>query len=257
MSADLRIAGVRKAFGGVQALDGVDLVVHEGEKVGIIGPNGSGKTTLFNVLTGVEKPDEGTIHLGDVELTGRPLHAMAALGVARTFQSLRLFGDLTARENVLAGAHHRMPRSLLSALVPTPAGHRRRVAERGQADELLDLVGLGHRKEHFAVNLSYGQMKRLELARALSGRPRLLLLDEPAAGMNDTGAGEICALISQVQAERGGTLVVIEHNVRVLLGLVDRVVVMDEGRVTFDGAPEDVQRDSRVVEAYFGMGTDA
>lgn len=258
MSArELCVAGVSKRFGGVQALKDVSMLIRPGETVGIIGPNGSGKSTLFNVLTGVERPDEGRVAYGELELSHTSLSRISKMGIARTFQSLRLFGDLTAVQNVVIGQHSRVPPSALFGLNLVGKNRHWKEESEERAREWLRTVGLGHRMEHFAYNLSYGQMKRLELARALSSNPDLLLLDEPAAGLNDTGAGEMVDLIKTVKERNGGTVVIIEHNVRVLLRIVDRVIVMDSGAVRYDGLPSAVTDDAGVVAAYLGDGEDA
>jgi branched-chain amino acid transport system ATP-binding protein len=246
--------GVSKAFLGVQALADVSLTLTAGEVLGIIGPNGSGKTTLFNIIAGQERADRGRILLADTVITGRPSHRIAALGIARTFQNLRLFAGLDAVGNVMAGGHLRAPTGLLGQLTRPPSVVRAERRGREDAIALLEEVGLGAYGHAFPSELSYGQTKRLELARALNIRPRVLLLDEPTAGMNDAQAMEILDLVARIKETWQLTLIVIEHNVPVLGRFADRLLALDAGRVVTQGKPADVVRDHRVVEAYLGAG---
>jgi branched-chain amino acid transport system ATP-binding protein len=248
----LEARDIRKRFGGVAALDGVSLGVREGEILGIMGPNGSGKTTLFNILTGLLRPDGGEVLMDGRKVSGLPPHRIARMGIARTFQNLRLFGAMTTTENVLCGAHRREDISPLRALLPSRARAAAAAAERRRAEDLLREVGLGERIGVYASALSYGQTKRLELARALNTEPRVLLLDEPTAGMNDAQAAVLLGLVRRLHRSRGLTLVVIEHNVPALMWLAQRIVVLDSGRVLVDAAPEAAVADPRVIEAYLG-----
>jgi branched-chain amino acid transport system ATP-binding protein len=246
--------GISKAFQGVQALADVSLDLAAGEVLGIIGPNGSGKTTLFNIVAGQERADRGRIVLADTVITGRASHRIAGLGIARTFQNLRLFGGLDAVGNVMAGGHLRATTGLLGQLVKPPVVLRAERSSRAEALALLEEVGLGAHARAFPSELSYGQTKRLELARALNTRPRILLLDEPTAGMNDVQAMEILDLIARIKERWQLSLIVIEHNVPVLGRYADRFLALDAGRVVTQGKPADVVRDHRVVEAYLGAG---
>lgn len=248
----LEARGVSKRFGGVQALDGVSVGVREGEVLGIMGPNGSGKTTLFNVLTGLLAPSGGDVLIDGRSARGLPTHRIARMGIARTFQNLRLFPGMTTTENVWCGAHQRESVSVLRNLLPLPGRARQEAAERARAEALLHEVGLGDRIGAYASALSYGQTKRLELARALNTDPRVLLLDEPTAGMNDAQAAVLLGLVRRLHRARRLTLVVIEHNVPALVWLADRIVVLDSGRVLVDAPAEQAASDPRVVEAYLG-----
>lgn len=248
----LEARGIGKRFGGVAALDGVSLGVREGEILGIMGPNGSGKTTLFNILTGLLPASDGDVLVDGRPVRGLPPHRIARMGIARTFQNLRLFPGMTTTENVLCGAHQRDDISVLRALLPSRRRAAHEAAERTRAEDLLREVGLGDRIGAYASALSYGQTKRLELARALNTQPRVLLLDEPTAGMNDAQAAILLGLVRRLHRSRGLTLVVIEHNVPALVWLADRIVVLDSGRVLVDAAPEDAASDPRVIEAYLG-----
>jgi len=243
-----------KAFLGVRALADVSLGVDEGETLGIIGPNGSGKTTLFNIIAGQVQADHGRVSLAGTRLTNRPSHRIAAMGVARTFQNLRLFAGLSAVENVMAGGHLRAPTGVVRQLLRLPGVGRAERESREEAIELLQEVGLAGHHDRFPHQLSYGQTKRLELARALNIRPRILLLDEPTAGMNDAQATEILALVGRIKQKWRLTLLVIEHNVPVLARFADRLLALDAGRTITHGAPGEVVRDRRVIEAYLGTG---
>jgi branched-chain amino acid transport system ATP-binding protein len=249
--------GISKSFVGVRALQEVSLDVEEGEVLGIIGPNGSGKTTLFNIIAGQERADKGTITLDGKKVTNAPSHRMAAMGVARTFQNLRLFAGLSVVENVMAGGHLRAPTHVGLQLFRPPGVARAEREGREEALELLQEVGLGAHHDRLPHQLSYGQTKRLEMARALNIRPKILLLDEPTAGMNDAQAAEILELVRRVKEKWRLTLVVIEHNVPVLVRFVDRLVALDAGRIAARGAPADVIKDRRVIEAYLGAGAAA
>jgi branched-chain amino acid transport system ATP-binding protein len=248
----LQARAVTVRFGGVCALDGVDVSVRSGEILGIMGPNGSGKTTLFNAITGVERIETGSIRFAGTELTRLAPHRIARLGVVRTFQNLRLFPNMTTTENVLCGAHMRQSGSVLDSLLPSPRRVAQQATERRRAIALLEEVGLADRTGAYASDLSYGQTKRLELARALNAEPRLLLLDEPAAGLNDAQAAVLLGLVRDLCRRRHLTLVVIEHNVAALVWLADRIVVLDAGRVLADAAPEVAASDPAVIEAYLG-----
>jgi branched-chain amino acid transport system ATP-binding protein len=239
--------GIWKAFTGVQALTDISVEVAAGETLGIIGPNGSGKTTLFNILAGQERADRGAVSLNGQTITGRRPHRIAAMGLARTFQNLRLFPGMTALENVMAGGHLRATGLL--------AQFRREAAERSVRDEaaaLLAEVGLAGYEMALPGEISYGQSKRLELARALNVRPKILLLDEPTAGMNDAQASDILALIGRLKQRWGLTLAIIEHNVPVLSRVADRIAVLDAGRLLTVGTPAEVVRDPQVIAAYLG-----
>ena len=252
MSAPLlAVEGLAKGFGGLRAIDDLSFEVQRGHVHSIIGPNGAGKTTLLNLMTGIYLPDAGRIRLGGRDVTGQPTHRYAASGLARTFQNLQVFFNMSALDNVMTGRHLRERCALLPALLRTPRLARDEARCRAKAVELMRLVGLDAWLAAAADAMPYGALKRLEIARALATEPLLLLLDEPAAGLNPTEAREIDALIRRLAAA-GTTVVLVEHNMRLVMEVSDRVLVLDRGRKLAEGAPDAVARDERVIEAYLG-----
>jgi len=249
----LRTDGLAKEFGGVRAVDDLTFAIEPGEVHSIIGPNGAGKTTLLNLLTGIYSPSAGRIYFGDRDLTGRAPHEFAAQGIARTFQNLQVFFNMSAVENVMVGRHLREHRGIGAALLRLPRLAAAERAGREEAAELLGFVGLATWVDAAADALPYGALKRLEIARALATRPQLLLLDEPAAGLNPTETLEIHALIAKL-ARGGLTVVLVEHNMRLVMGVSDRILVLDYGRRLAEGSAEAVRNDPRVIEAYLGAG---
>jgi len=256
----LELRGVDKAFGGLAVISGLDLHVNEGEIVSVIGPNGAGKTTLFNLITGVYRPDDGEILLDGKSLVGLEPHEVTNRGVARTFQTLRLFLNMSVRENVMAVQYGRTKSSVFEAMLRLPRARREEREIRRHAEEKLSFFGqrlVGYRWDQPAYSLSYANRRRLEIARATATNPRLLLLDEPAAGMNPVETHEITELIGKLRTEGGYTILVIEHDMHVVEGISDRVVALDHGVKIAEGSFESVATSPRVVEAYLGLQTTA
>ncbi len=253
----LEVKDLRKSFGGIKAVNGITFSVQKKEVFGVIGPNGAGKTTLFNLITGVYKPDGGSIKFKGVEITTLKPYAIPHLGISRTFQNLRLFKNLTVYENLLAGALSKSNYSLYSALMRTSSFLKIEKEAKEKVENVLDFFNLKAKKDLMAKNLPYGEQRKLELARALMIEPDLVLIDEPGAGMNPKEISELSSLLLEMREKFNLTMIVIEHQMGLIMNISDRIMVMDFGEKIMEGKPEEVRADRRVIEAYLGEEEDA
>jgi len=253
----LTASDISKIFGGLVAVDDVSFTIAPRSIVSIIGPNGAGKTTFFNMLTGLYKPSVGRIVFEGRDITGTRPDIITSLGVARTFQNIRLFATMSAVENVMVGQHARMKAGLFGSILRTPAVRREEREVRERAREMLGYVGLAADEfEQIAANLSYGDQRRVEIARALASEPTLLLLDEPTAGMNPNESAQLTEFMQRLRDERGLTILLIEHDMKVVMGVSERITVLDHGEKIAEGKPDEIRHDERVVEAYLGKSTE-
>jgi branched-chain amino acid transport system ATP-binding protein len=253
----LEAKSVSVAFGGLLAVNSVDFTIPERSVVSLIGPNGAGKTTFFNVLTGLYKPSAGTIDFLGRDITDLPPHKIASIGIARTFQNIRLFGLMTAQENLLVAMHSQLKSGITSTILRTPKQRREEQQAEDRAQEILEYVGLGKWTYEFARNLSYGDQRRLEVARAMALEPKILLLDEPTAGMNPQESQVFIDFIKRLVSEREISVMLIEHDMKVVMSVSERVTVLDQGEKIAEGTPEEIKSNKRVIEAYLGKSKEA
>lgn len=250
----LVLDSISQEFGGLRALDSVNLSIEEQEIFGIIGPNGAGKTTLFNIITGIYVPTEGQLIFKGHCLNNTPAYEIARLGIGRTFQNIRLFNKLSVLDNVRVGSHGVTKTGFFSGMLGLPAARREERDILASSRQLLELVGLDNKEQEYAANLSYGEQRRLEIARAMALKPALLLLDEPAAGMNAGEKEDLMGLIRQIRNERQLTIILVEHDMNLVMNICERIAVLDYGRKIAQGTPDEIRNNERVIESYLGVG---